>query len=102
MRRGAAQPELMAAGLAVALARGGMPFRRAHGLVGSLVADAQRNGAGLLETARIALASQPPAVASQIDALLDPMQAVQSKLAAGGTAPEAVRATLHAALSRVR
>ena len=42
MRRSAGREEMMAAGLAVALAREGMPFRKAHGLVGSLVAEAHK------------------------------------------------------------
>jgi argininosuccinate lyase len=52
MRRAAAREELMAASLAVALAREGMPFRQAHVLVGTWVADAERTGAGLREAAR--------------------------------------------------
>src|SRR5262245_45810197 len=51
MRRAASEEEMMAAGLAVALARDGMPFRKAHALVGSLVADARRTGATLRGTA---------------------------------------------------
>jgi argininosuccinate lyase len=38
MRAAASREETMAAGLAVAVARGGMPFRQAHHLVGALVA----------------------------------------------------------------
>ncbi len=102
MRRAAAQPELMAAGLAVALARGGMPFRQAHGLVGSLVAEAQGSGRSLVETARAALVERAPAVAERLGAVFDPAQAVHAKAASGGTAPEAVRASLQAALFRVR
>ena len=47
MRAAAGREEMIAAGLAVALAREGMPFRRAHGLVGSLVAEAQKSGRSL-------------------------------------------------------
>jgi argininosuccinate lyase len=101
MRRAAAREEMMAAGLAVALAREGMPFRKAHGLVGSLVAEAQRDGTTLRETAARSLTSQSPAVAAKLDALFDPAEAVRAKAAPGGTAPEAVRAALDAALARV-
>jgi argininosuccinate lyase len=102
MRRAAGREEMMAAGLAVALAREGMPFRKAHGLVGAFVAEAQRAGTTLRETASRSLASQSPAVAAKLDAIFDPAEAVRAKAAPGGTAPEAVRAALDAALARVR
>jgi argininosuccinate lyase len=92
---------MMAAGLAVALARQGMPFRKAHALVGSLVAEAQRSGGTLRETARRALAQEAPAVANALDAVFDPDQAVRAKAAPGGTAPDAVRASLAAARHRI-
>jgi len=101
MARAAAMPEMMAAGLAVALARSGMPFRKAHGIVGSLVAEAQRTGVPLLEVATRALPSQAPEVASRLGSLFDPNEAVRSKAALGGTAPAAVRAALRSARERV-
>jgi argininosuccinate lyase len=100
MRRAVTQ-EMMAAGLAVALAREGLPFRRAHALVGSLVAEAQSSGAPLDVVAERALATEVPAVAARIAALFDPDQAVRAKAAPGGTAPAAVLRSLDAALARV-
>jgi argininosuccinate lyase len=102
MRRAAGREEMMAAGLAVALAREGMPFRKAHGLVGSMVAEAQKKGATLREVAARVLPAHSPAVAARLDAVFDPDQAVRSRAAAGGTAPEAVRRSLAAAAERVR
>lgn len=102
MARVAAQPEMMAAGLAVALARDGLPFRQAHALVGSLVAEAQKKAQGLVETARASLATSAPSVAARLDVLFDPVQAVRAKAARGGTAPDAVGASLEAVLARVR
>jgi argininosuccinate lyase len=102
MRRAAGREEMMAAGLAVALARDGMPFRKAHALVGSLVAEAQRSGATLREAAGRALATQAPKVAAALGAVFDPDQAVRAKAVPGGTAPDAVRASLAAARARVR
>jgi argininosuccinate lyase len=101
MARAAAMPEMMAAGLAVALARAGLPFRKAHALVGSLVAEAQRTGESLLEVAMRSLPSQAPEVASRLGSLFDPNEAVRSKAAPGGTAPAAVRAALLSARERV-
>ena len=101
MRRAAGREDMMAAGLAVALARQGMPFRKAHALVGSLVAEAQRTGASLRETAARVLPAQAPALTGGLDHLFDPDHAVRAKAAAGGTAPDAVRASLAAARTRV-
>jgi argininosuccinate lyase len=101
MRKAAAGEEMMAAGLAVALAREGIPFRKAHGIVGSLVAEAQKAGRSLKEMAAVRLKEASPAVADRLDALFDPLEAVKAKSLPGGTAPEAVRASLDAALTRL-
>jgi argininosuccinate lyase len=97
MRAAATSEGLMAAGLAVALAREGLPFRKAHALVGSLVAEADRAGESLLAVARRRLPDS-----AGLDALFDPAQAVETKAAAGGTAPAAVRASLDAIAARLR
>jgi argininosuccinate lyase len=101
MGRAASAQEMIAAGLAVALARDGMPFRAAHGLVGSLVAESQRSGESLSAVAARVLPSHAPAVAARVGLLFDPQEAVRAKAAPGGTAPEAVRAALAAAVARV-
>jgi argininosuccinate lyase len=97
MRRGASNQEMLAAGLAVALAHHGLPFRKAHEAVGSLVAESQRTGRALREVAAERLPALAPALAGRLDALFDPAQAVASKAAPGGTAPDAVRSSLEAA-----
>jgi argininosuccinate lyase len=102
MRRAAGREDLMAAGLAVALAREGMPFRKAHGLVGSLVAEAQKTRSTLREVAARTLPAHSPAVAARLESVFDPDQAVRSRSAPGGTAPDAVRQSLAAAADRVR
>ncbi len=91
LARSAGQQELMAAGLAVALALAGLPFRQAHGVVGELVARSQRERITLKEAARQGL-TEWPAVLEQLDALFDPARAVERRTAPGGTAPAAVRA----------
>ena len=101
MRAAASREEMMAAGLAVALARGGMPFRKAHHVVGSLVAKAQKSGRALKAVAAEELRTLAPAVAARLDALFDPLEAVRAKSLVGGAAPDAVRASLDAALARV-
>jgi argininosuccinate lyase len=101
MRRAAAREEMMAAGLAVALAREGMPFRKAHHVVGALVGEAQKTGRSLKAVASDRLPAVSPAVASRLDALFDPLEAVKAKSLRGGAAPEAVALSLAAALARV-
>ena len=101
MHRAAGREEMMAAGLAVALAREGMPFRKAHALVGSLVAEAQKAGLTLREAAARALPAHSPAVAARLESVFDPDQAVRSRAATGGTAPDAVRRSLAGAAERV-
>jgi argininosuccinate lyase len=101
MRRGASNQEMLAAGLAVALARNGLPFRKAHEAVGSLVTEAQRTGRTLFDVAASRLPELAPGLANRLDALFNPAQAVAAKVAPGGTAPDAVRASLAAARTAV-
>ncbi len=101
MRKAAAREEMMAANLAVALAREGLPFRKAHHVVGSLVGEAQRSGRPLKQVAAERLATLSPAVAERLEPLFDPLEAVKTKALVGGTAPDAVRASLDAALARI-
>jgi len=101
MSAAAGREEMMAAGLAVALAREGMPFRRAHHVVGALVAEAQKSGRSLKAVAAEKLKTDSPAVTARLEQLFDPLEAVKAKSLVGGTAPDAVRASLDAALARV-
>ena len=101
MRAAAGHEEMMAAGLAVALARDGLPFRKAHGVVAGLVAEARKTGASLRETARLKLAKDHPRLAADVDALFDPERAVRTRSLPGGTAPDAVRTSLRQAVERV-
>jgi argininosuccinate lyase len=102
MRRAADREDMMAAALAVALARDGMPFRKAHALVGSLVAAAARDGTSLREAAARSLSTQTADGAAWIAAVLDPDEAVRCRTLVGGTAPAAVLASLGAALGRIK
>jgi argininosuccinate lyase len=101
MRAAAGHEEMMAAGLAVALARDGLPFRKAHGVVAGLVGEARKTGASLRETARRVLAKDHPRVAADVDALFDPERAVRTRSLPGGTDPDAVRASLRQAIEQV-
>jgi argininosuccinate lyase len=101
MRRAASAPEMLAASLAVALARDGLPFRKAHHLVGGMVAEAQKSKAPLRDVAARTFAKDHPALAARVGELFDLDRAIAAKAAPGGTAPAAVRAALDAALRAV-
>jgi argininosuccinate lyase len=102
MKKAASVEGMMAASLAVALAREGVPFRKAHGMVGSMVADAVKAKIPLRDLARATLAGRHPKIAARIKDFFDPAKAVAAKAARGGTAPVAVRASLRAARARVK
>jgi argininosuccinate lyase len=102
MRKAGSREEMVAASLAVVLSRHGVPFRLSHELVGSLIAEAQKSGGTLRDAAEMRFASLPSEVASEAYRLFDPLEVVKSKAARGGTAPDAVRASLKAAVQRVK
>lgn len=100
LHRSAAQPEMLAAGLAVALAQDGLPFRQAHSLVGALVAQAQREARPLPQVVAEGLGGHPRVLA-RLAGLFDPAQAVALRSVVGGTAPDAVRAALRDVRTRL-
>ena len=115
MRSAADEGYITATAVADALVRRGVAFRAAHHVVGSLVAEAERDGIGLdaLDDATIAaaLASANDTVAqalvgdAAIPAELRAAAAVDGALAScdvtGGTAPRRVKAALAAARARL-
>ncbi len=97
-REAASQPEMIAATLAVMLAREGIPFRKAHELVGAMVAESQASGRPFPE---VAVSRLDARLAQRLSQVFDPNVAVAAKAAPGGTAPDAVRIALDAARARV-
>jgi argininosuccinate lyase len=93
---------MRAAGLAVALARDGVPFRSAHTIVGSIVSAAEKEGASIESVAARELAKVAPNLVPRLPGLLAAEESVASKKARGGTAPDAVRESLVAARARTR
>jgi argininosuccinate lyase len=93
MAAAAQDPALGATDLAEHLVRAkGVPFRRAHEIVGSLVRHAETQGLSLREIP----AGDLPAIAAELDAAalaaLDPARAVASRTLPGGPAPAQVLA----------
>ena len=83
--------------LADELARRGVPFRRAHELVGRLVLESLRAGRPPSGWTPEALAAFAPEFEASMVARLASRSAVESHSVTGGTAPERVREALRAA-----
>ena len=114
-RAAATEGYTTATAVADALVRLGLPFRSAHHVVGSLVADAERTGMGLdaLSDGQVSAAlraigdplaatlADDPATAPALRAAADLDGALASCDVVGGTAPARVRAALAAARTRL-
>jgi argininosuccinate lyase len=115
MRAAAAAGYITATGVADALVRRGVPFRAAHHVVGSLVAQAEVAGLGLdaipdsmilaaLGAADDEIArnlAKDPAIGDMVRAAADLDRALASCDVIGGTAPGRVSAALAAARARL-
>jgi len=87
--------------IADALARGGVPFREAHELVGRVVLYAQDHGKELWDLSADEFRAQSPlldaALMNTIREAITPAGAVANKRSEGGTAPERVAEQMQAA-----
>jgi argininosuccinate lyase len=90
MQAAAADPALGATDLAEHLVRRGLPFRRAHEIVGALVRLAETKGVSLRELPRSELPGIDPALTPDALDALDPGRAVAARTLTGGPAPSQV------------
>jgi argininosuccinate lyase len=94
----AASDEMLAAtDVADLLVRRGMPFRKAHGVVGSLVRKAVESGRKLSELSPDELASESDLLDDEYFEVLAGDAWLESKVSAGGTASGRVREQIRAA-----
>jgi argininosuccinate lyase len=92
MRRASAQGFLTATDLADWLVRRlGLPFRRAHHIVGALVRRAEEKGTGLEDLDLSEMQKAEPAITAEVYKVLDLDAAVAARGSFGGTAPQRVR-----------
>ncbi|MGF1639462.1 MAG: argininosuccinate lyase [Rhodospirillales bacterium] len=70
----------------------GLPFRRAHHVVGALVREAETRGCGLEELPLEAMRAVEPAIGEDVYRVLGIEESVASRTSEGGTAPANVRA----------
>ncbi|MCS6952410.1 MAG: argininosuccinate lyase [Bryobacteraceae bacterium] len=98
----ARQSWVVATDLAEALARSGVPFERAHTLVGRLVLESLRSGRRPADWTPEALAAFAPEFAPEMARLLRPEEGLKTREIPGGTGPAAVAAALDEAARRLR
>ncbi len=97
----AADASLLATDLADELARRGVPFREAHGIVGRLVREAERRGVTLAELGPDDLGGAHPTLGADPPPL-SAAASVEARGVPGGTARAAVEAQLAEARRRLR
>jgi argininosuccinate lyase len=91
----------VATDLAEALARAGVPFHRAHQLVGRLVLESIKQGRTPADWTAEELAQFAPEFAPEMARLLDPREGMKNREIPGGTGPQAVRRALEEAAERL-
>jgi argininosuccinate lyase len=96
----AEQSWLVATDLAEELARNGMPFHRAHELVGRLVLESIKAGKKASDWTGEALAEFAPEFEPEMARLLKPAEGMRSRELPGATGPHAVSEALKQAASR--
>jgi argininosuccinate lyase len=92
---------VVATDLAEDLARRGVPFHRAHQIVGQLVLESVKAGKRPSQWTGSELVAFAPEFAPEMAALLDPLEGMKSRALPGGTAPSAVTAALEQAGQRL-
>ena len=92
---------VVATDLAEELARAGVPFHTAHGIVGRLVLESVRSGKKPSDWTPESLAAFDPGFTPEMARLLDPREGMKTREIPGGTGPRAVAAALAEAQARL-
>ena len=100
-RTAAAESWVVATDLAEALSRAGVPFHRAHQIVGKLVLESVRSGKKPADWTAAELAAFAPEFQPEMARLLDPAEGMKSREVSGGTGPVAVAQALAEARARL-
>jgi argininosuccinate lyase len=93
---------VVATDLAEALARSGVPFHRAHQLVGRLVLESVKQEKKPQQWTAAELAAFAPEFTADMAVLLNPAEGMKSRELPGGTGPAAVSCALDDAEARLR
>ena len=78
----------------------GLPFRRAHHVVGALVKTAEERGCGLEDLPLEVMQAVEPSLTADVHQVLRIETSVESRTSEGGTAPDRVRAAVREARRR--
>jgi len=97
----ACESALLATDAADFLVQGGMPFREAHHLVGTLVRRAAEEGVEIFDLCDDELRSYSPLLDAGFRSLRDPGASLRAKLSQGGSAPARVREQMEGARSEL-
>jgi argininosuccinate lyase len=92
---------VVATDLAEELSRSGVPFHRAHQLVGQLVLESVKAGKKPSQWTGQSLAAFAPEFKPEMARLLDPIEGMKSRALPGGTAPSAVSSAISEAKTRL-
>jgi argininosuccinate lyase len=92
---------VVATDLAEELARSGVPFHRAHQLVGQLVLESIKSGVKPASWTPEALSDFAPEFTPEMARLLSPVEGMKSRELPGGTGPNTVRTALNDAEARL-
>lgn len=92
---------VVATDLAEALSRAGVPFHRAHQLVGKLVLESVRSGKRPSDWTGESLAAFAPEFTADMARLLQPSEGMKTRELPGGTGPSAVASALAEAERRL-
>ena len=93
---------VVATDLAEALARSGVPFHRAHQLVGRLVLESVKQGKKPSDWTPAALTAFDAEFTPEMAALLNPVEGMKTRELPGATGPAAVSRALDEAAARLR
>src|SRR4051794_15968165 len=93
---------VVATDLAEELARKGVPFHRAHQVVGQLVLESVRSGKQPSDWTAEALGQFAPEFTPDMARLLDPTEGMKTRDLPGGTGPNAVQSALQQAEERLQ
>ena len=102
MLRAAATGFSTATDLADYLVRKGIPFRDAHGIVGTLVSESEKQGVDLADLSLITKKTACQVIEDDVFGYLTLTGSVNARNHPGGTAPSQVRAAVAAARERLQ
>ncbi len=94
MKQAATDPSLLATDLAEYLVGKGMPFRKAHEIVGRLVAEAMEKGTGLSATPLSKLKKLSQLFGADVAKIFDVQRSLSARRAIGAPSPENVKAQI--------